>query len=515
MLCLWFLLFLAAYFASAIYYQTYIGGTAGAPYAQIKHFFDNAWDSALLPFKDLPTFFTTDQHPSHTKTLCDKSIQLDNIQCTVLAIESKEHPQPTRNQTYFQILNVILTSLLWFQCFITIGYYKLWRKGSVKKERSGEKFKRYVASTFTHAILKGLSLLPPIIFMLSMTEAYQPAVFVMAMVAIFVAAEHYGGLRETEKKLDENVDKLSEKLETILNADGLDTWKKTLYEDYRAAKNRIDAIIRHFDIDEDWWKLNSDPWSAYIKASRKNSDTLLYALGSKESEASVQFVSGISIPTFYRDPNEQAHYFRELLGLTWQLVVLSEARHMRDDRRPSYDPKAKEKYLRIKIAPAPFWMHVVDDEVNQIIERVPINQSTVRKLSCAPGTIDEKQPLRDWARRNIRRTAHRGGLGEEYVCSTLSLAAMHNKIPYSCELSGETLTTLLKSLGMNEYLKSGLDFRIENNDKQTPSIRCQEQHLCEAIFSRFLENYCTTCITLDARRSTAHPRVCDLVMEIL
>ncbi|HEY0288500.1 MAG TPA: hypothetical protein VGC62_16070 [Pseudomonas sp.] len=515
MLVFWFVSFLAAYLVSDIYYQSYKGGEASEPYIEMKNIVAGAWRPSLSHFTDFPTFFTTCHNPLHIKDLCDQPTQLEDNQSVVSAKETKEHPQPPRDQTYFQILNVILISLLWFRCFIATGHYSLWRETSAKKERRRDKFKRWFESKFIRTTLICLSLLPAMIFMLSMTEAYQPAVFVMAMVAIFVAAEHYGGLQETEKKLDEDVDKLTDKLETLLNADGLEAWKETLYEDYRKAENRIDAIIRHFDIDESWWKLDKDPWSAYIKASRKKkSNTLLYALGSGSSTASVQFVSDIDIPTFNADPDEQLHYFRALLGLAWQLVVLFEARNMRDDRSPP-DDKAKEKYLRIKIAPAPFWMHVVDNQVNQIIERVPINQSTVRKLSSDSDTTDEKHPLRDWTRRNIRRTAHRGGLGEEYVCSALSLAAIHNKIPDYAELSGDTLTLLLNSLGMNVYLNSGLDFRINNDDKTKTSTECREQRLCKAIFSRFLENYCKTGIALEGRGSTAHRRVSDLFKETL
>ena len=65
MLACWFASFLAAYLASDIYYQTYIEGTASAPYAKIKDIWDEARKCSVSPFKDFPTFFTTSDSPLH------------------------------------------------------------------------------------------------------------------------------------------------------------------------------------------------------------------------------------------------------------------------------------------------------------------------------------------------------------------------------------------------------------------------------------------------------------------
>ena len=69
-------------------------------------------------------------------------------------------------------LAVVCISILWFRTF-RLSALARWRRWLV-----------------------ALSVLPAIVFALAMQAAYEPAVFVMALVAIYVAAEHYSGLRE-------------------------------------------------------------------------------------------------------------------------------------------------------------------------------------------------------------------------------------------------------------------------------------------------------------------------------
>jgi xanthine/uracil permease len=69
-----------------------------------------------------------------------------------------------------------------------------------------------------------LALVPVWPFVLAMHEEYEPTVFVMALVAIFVAAEHYGGLTENVETLEEKTTALQNRLGAVLNADGLNEW---------------------------------------------------------------------------------------------------------------------------------------------------------------------------------------------------------------------------------------------------------------------------------------------------
>jgi hypothetical protein len=275
---------IVAFFASNIYYKQSLSTSGQTPYEELLELVSNVPRSVVL-------YIATDEHvdnKAHASS-CDTAATPESIACVLRSIDEKQHPKPPLDRTIFQVFIVISFSILWFITFFTATKYKLWFESQVANDSVN--FFRHgflsVPPLVFKAFLIFLSLLPPITFALSMTEAYQPAVFVMAMVAIFVAAEHYGGLSETEQKLERDVDNLENRLDRLLNADGLSEWKKELYGDYRKAEERIDAVIRHFDIDTRWWKYQNNPWVEYVEDSVNNNDTLLSVLLSERCKASL------------------------------------------------------------------------------------------------------------------------------------------------------------------------------------------------------------------------------------
>jgi hypothetical protein len=143
-------------------------------------------------------------------------------------------------------------------------------------------------------------------FVYLMIDEYQPAVFVMAMVAIAVAGEHWATLEDFERESGElltNIKGKTDDLKTgtdqlikdtenlrnetvnlkkqtskVLNAMGIPMWKDELYKLWQNAQDKISGIFRIFDVDQEWWdsgdnqkkKLDkadlTDRWNEYFKS---------------------------------------------------------------------------------------------------------------------------------------------------------------------------------------------------------------------------------------------------------
>jgi hypothetical protein len=225
--------------------------------------------------------------------------------------------------------------LLWFYTFLLAdrvkGRYRERRAADpvIKDAKQAARKRRRVELT-AWSIKVGIALfalIPAWIFSLSMYHAYEPAVFVMALVAVYVAAEHYGGLVQTEQELHERTEDLMSTMGTVLDADGLNFWRAEIYALYLNATWRIDAVIRNFDIDLEWWKCATEraPWDHYVmrSAAKTGEYTLLHVMGA--SRAKVKFAVDMPLPMRAVSPEcpepEKGKFFRDLLGLAWYLVV--------------------------------------------------------------------------------------------------------------------------------------------------------------------------------------------------
>jgi hypothetical protein len=426
------------------------------------------------------------------------------------ATEPKEvQPTPHSPQTIAQLLLkisvVVCISILWFTTFLIANDIKnVWER-SWERQRylwiPGVPWIPWVPPLFK-TILISASLLPAIPFVLSMRDAYEPAVFVMALVAIFMATEHYGGLQESRRELEEQTTEIAGQIGAVLNADGLAQWRAEIYGLYKAAHRRVDAVIRYFDIDADWWLCagSDDPWAKYVKFSKGNPDSLLDALDA--SKANIQFICDFPMPideSQSSSETQRADYFRKLLGMAFNLVVFEQVRR---DRRPKSEPGKPEPspffpYARVIISHAPSWMHVIDDIVYQVIERGSAQDSTVRRLTHGAIDPDARFDMSEWARRNVRQFAHRGGRAEEYICAVLRYQAIKLYRDEDAKLNRATLKAILDGLGMKDFLNlPNPEFKVLGNGesmhgpntsgKPPLMFRHEAEDLCTSVFLQLL-----------------------------
>jgi hypothetical protein len=439
------------------------------------------------------------------------------------------HEPQDREVAYFKILFVIALTILWFWTFLLINRVKTYvaqrpEVAPLDEQASAPVPPKNLCHYATAAIAATPKLIgivfaaaPALIFALSMYRAYEPAVFMMALVAIFVAAEHYGELGKTGEELEARTADLKNTMGTVLDADGLNTWRAEVYALYRSAAWRIDAVIRSFDIDLEWWKCAgaADPWRQYVDrcAARSGKYTLLRVMG--ESRAKVQFAVEMPLPT--REvrkecpKQEKSKFFRDLLGLAWYLVVFNLAFKQRQERTASAGPPPAP--LRIKLTHAPSWMHVVDYTVYQGIERSTAANSTVRELTHSVIDPAERRALSGWARENVRRFARRGERAEEYVFSVLRYGAYQDNCQEKDRLD---IGEILNNLGMQEYLDepkedfmiaSTVDVPSENKNNFVMLTRADAENLCEAVFAKLIESH------LPKVSEGAHVK--DLIRELL
>lgn len=449
---------------------------------------------------------------------------LEEIRDLGESVKNRTHPPQLLPDSLLKVLVVIAISWLWFHTFLLANELKRalsrWRHHRVPFDtaRFREAQEQTLADNRLRVVLPPataprwrehrffnwaplmlkwvlglLSLVPALVFAIAMHSVYEPAVFVMALAAIFVAAEHYGGLTETEHELKARTDDLKAKMGTVLDADGLNEWRTELYGLYAKASYRVDAVIRYFDIDAIWWKCAgaADPWIEYQARCARSSgaDTLLSTL--IRTEAKVRFVSDQDLDVLERLPRasreERKGFFRALLGLAWNLVVFDIAY----DAHVTNVNKGKVTRFRIKISRAPCWMHVVDETVFQAIERGPEN-ATVRQLTHDISDPDDRRALSGWARDNVQRFAQRGGRAEEYVFAVLRYAALGLRCQEEEELP---LRRLLNQLGMKNYLDepkqdfllAAFDVVDERMNRSVLLSRETAETLCTAVFSELLK----------------------------
>ncbi|MEW6022452.1 MAG: hypothetical protein AB1807_09945 [Pseudomonadota bacterium] len=433
------------------------------------------------------------------------------------SVELRLHPPQTLHGSLLKILVVTLISGLWFYTFLMANHVKrgllAWRdfrpafdeqafrqvsaRTSVPVSAARQRWREGCVFNWVRkharAIFGAVAIVPALVFAVAMHAAYEPAVFVMALAAIFVAAEHYGGLTETEHELKARTDALKGTMGRVLDADGMSEWRTEIYDLYRRAHNRVDAVIRNFDIDTEWWKCadSTTPWQEYGERCKLSSggDTLLYAMAN--SEAKVSYVTDqpldllVALPVASRA--QRKDFFRDLLGVAWSLVVFELAYEVRMQRLEARAPPS----LRLKISRAPCWMHVVDERVFQIIERGKEGNSTVRQLTYSITDAKDKRALSGWARSSVRRFSQRGGRAEEYVFAALRYAALY--VPCS-EDQPVPLLALLDKLGMQDYLdEPKQDFLLAPYDdvdqRMNRSVLLSKptaQDLCIAVFDKLL-----------------------------
>jgi hypothetical protein len=381
-------------------------------------------------------------------------------------IEHRLHPSPSLLFALVQVATVVAISTMWFYAF------------TLRATRRHPNDRTLPMLAHSWPVL--WSLVPVVIFVLAMYQAYQPAVLVMALVAILVAAEHYSGLRLQEGELEEHkrqlerqaallqaargdlsvqMGYLKEQADTLKNASsdltalskstdrllsdaGLSHFVEAVYTAYQEASS-VRAVVRLPEIDVEWWRwarnalaprhrasMPPSPWKAYFEsAMHRDSDrgiTLARALQLNEArpQLSGAFVTDLPMPGSQEwrrrelDPDEPL--FQDLLGLAWQLVVLNQAR-----------AQASGKCTLSAWVSRPLcWVHATDSMVFQVLRREPRDQSAVLIIAdtsrdeklCSPAEREASRSLLVWAHDEIQRYVDRGSRAEEYVFAALRYA---------------------------------------------------------------------------------------------
>ncbi|WP_233886344.1 hypothetical protein [Paraburkholderia flagellata] len=379
---------------------------------------------------------------------------------------AQAHSVPAFARAMIQMLAVVSIALMWFATFALEDDSASAGEDDTKK-----------------GVTKGprlwlVSLIPVVVYTVGMMSAYQPAVFVMALAAIFVAAEHYGKLSSQKVRLTEliqqsdrqvnDLTRIANSTQLKLSTEGVAVFIQDVYRAYFRS-SVIYGVVRSHTIDDEWLiPAMSSPraaWDDYLNfKSPKGADGLparftmaSSLMASPRSRAGrrtlmAHFVSDMPLPMRFHTETEtetgtetetetgtgtgtetetelseevvnsqkaRQRYFTNLLGLAWECVVFDEVR-----RNLSPDSEIGSWISK------PFcWAHATDQEVWQVIEWEDFQQSIVVKVADASDSTQNvlarlmSEKIIDSTQSEIRRYVRRGGTSEEYLCAMLCYAA--------------------------------------------------------------------------------------------
>jgi hypothetical protein len=409
--------------------------------------------------------------------------EITGINYSIKQEKSKEstHSDTTPLLAFLQITSVIALSFSWFYAFSL---------KAVITERHGYLSKVYLLASRWLPILA--TMIPVLIFVVAMHGAYQPAVLVMALIAILVAAEHYSGLKAQEHSLQKQgaalvmqatqlnkaqsvvlktstelagisrstadtstllrqahekivgyaneLTKIRDGTERILTNLNLDRFVQEIYSTYRSA-SIIYAVVRIHDIDPHWWNSQNtvDPWSEYVGNIETTRSTV-------DSGLQVTLLEALSINSTRSELH--AHFVTDLPFLNSEDYI----RRVDDGRHLFFsDPvglawqlviigeirgKLQDNLSITATVSRPLcWMHVTDNEVFLVVRRDPLDKSSVHTIvnkmnSNSKTALDEELASKaiEWAQKNIREYIERGCDAEEYLFAKMRYIAILNSI---------------------------------------------------------------------------------------
>ncbi|WP_154678154.1 tetratricopeptide repeat protein [Paraburkholderia nodosa] len=318
------------------------------------------------------------------------------------------------------------------------------------------------------------------------------AVFLMAVLAIYVAAEHFVALKEQHRtardiltkmreqagKLEEHTSRLgnlqteleararevgsvigvlNKHVESIRNSLGKDYSQANLYRAYRnrlhVEDDGIYAVYRLLDIDEAWRKAPlTDKWTEYFDLAK--SPDSLYAALMEGRRAKVLIVTDMPLrlvalwDEHSKPVKSRAAAFLRFFGLLWHTVVLQQA------ARDLYDQHHVQVRYDVKVGDSSNWMHVVDSTVYQLFGEPP-KHVYLRDLTLDITGNDErtKRNLVNWAVEDIRRTASRAATAKDYIGTVFSDALMaRGMYQTDVSLSHVVLDQILFDIGFGDWL---------------------------------------------------------------
>lgn len=434
---------------------------------------------------------------------------------------SSAHGAPHIVAATFQIATAVAVSWMWFQAFRIQGHARLHaptagtQPGLLYRVRAG--WQRWWAV--------GMALVVVVLFIFAMHQAYQPAVFVMAMIAIIVAAEHYSGLMEQQDELSSvtkdlgtveknlstaatDLRRVEEYTGRLVEDAGLSHFVHDVYERYASARE-IHAVVRMHDIDPLWWSFaqERDPWTLYFEDAKdpsaaKTSErrNLARALARSDPDTlSACFVSDLPMPgsTEWRsrltDPSEPL--FGDLLGFAWQWIVMHHARQTNT-----------RVNCRAWVSRPLCWVHATDRIVFQVLRREPRSRSAVLVIAnmdglpLSAGAQEAYRSLIQWAKAEVHRYAERGCAAEDYLVAVLRHAAGLASKQGTAELVNNSVATddlryLLEMLGAKVWIQS--ESRARMSPENESAVRAAGDLFAKALVTMFSDDKRTTITVRD------------------
>ncbi len=250
----------------------------------------------------------------------------------------------------------------------------------------------------------------------------EPAIFVMAVVAIYVAAEHYASLDKQRENLRWVTEELGKQVFSIQNALGTRDGRNRIYGEYGQFtvsdpapwedRHPVHAIYRYFDIDEDW--MRAEGWADYMASRQMTSLVAALRHGDRQR---VRIVTSLKPPTASSGDNEidTADRFYHFIALIWHWLAL---RKLQAEWN-GFD-------FRIAIAESPHWIHVVNRKVLQIVGEYP-HDLRVRDITL--DLSDMAPRLEKWMRDEIETLCQQGLSAEAIIGPTLQAAFMEAHKP--------------------------------------------------------------------------------------
>ena len=429
------------------------------------------------------------------------------VTCTVIAIAYLYAPLGQDNKstttllgnvdTQTQSLFVLLIMILTFRVHLlndssvssVSGHsYDSWIATAY---RTGKEYKIFVPLYFG---------LPMSIFLFAMIKYRHTdtAVFLMAVVAIYVAAQHYVALekqdvtiRKTLHKINEQAGKigthtselrgiresfkqqitdLTREVVSVKNALGTAYSQKRLYDEYRNPANLtpfnsgIYAVYRLLDIDQQWLRApGRDRWETYCKP--KAYPESLYEALLEGRRSRILIVTEMSLRMVHPDPSSETDGsrstdFEKFVGLMWHTVVLRRAAHVLAEAGILTD-------YEIRVGYSSNWMHVIGGIVFQLFGEPP-NNIYLRDLTLENYQRHDKlagENLVKWAMEDVQRVASRGINSVDYLCAVMSHALlMRRRYKPEDQLSEGYLHDILKGLGFEYWLKSQNESSLDDVD---------------------------------------------------
>jgi len=250
----------------------------------------------------------------------------------------------------------------------------------------------------------------------------EPAIFVMAVVAIYVAAEHYASLDKQRKNLRWVTEELGKQVFSIQNALGSRDGRHRLYAEYSQFAvgdpapwehgHPVHAIVRHLDIDEDW--LRAEGWDDYMASQRTTSLVAALRHGGRRR---LRIVTALETP-LARSPDsdvDTADRFQHFMGLLWHWLALRKLQTEQAD----FD-------FRIAIAETPHWVHVVNRKVLQVAGAYP-HDLRIRDITLDIGDMAPR--VEAWVRDDIETRCANGQRAEACIADTLQTALAQARAP--------------------------------------------------------------------------------------